>query len=261
MITSKAANVCRLSIKLAAALIAVGGGAAAHGAIIDVAAATNAFVLRSGATTDQSEATALQTKRLNDSNTRVSYLRFDLPAGLDANDIAAASLRVTFVNNGSIGTGVTQDTIRVLGLNETAANGTVTEANWLDTITWNTQPARGAAPNDIPNSSTALPNANTTGVLGTSAAYPINATVPPATVIEAPLNLAAFQSFVAADGNDQVTLLFHNTSNVIVSWASRTNTAGHAVPTLRLDVVPEPGSAALAACAGGYLLARRRRRA
>ena len=231
----------------------------ADGAIIDIAASTNAFVLRTtaSANTDQSEAQTLVTKRLNDSNTRLAYVRFDLPAGLDEDDITSATLRLSFVNNSSIGTGITQDTVRVYGLLDSVS----AEGSWLDTITWNTQPARSAAPDDIPNAGTALPNANTTAAFGTSSPYPINATVPPASVVETTLNVVAFQSFVAADTNDEVTLLFHNLNNVIVSWASLTNSNINGstiiVPTLRLDLVPEPASALLAC--GGLLLRRRGR--
>jgi hypothetical protein len=242
-------------------------GQAASGAIIDIIASTNAFVLRTpaSANTDQNEAQTIQTKRLNDSNTRLGYLRFDLPAGLNENDITSATLRLTYVSTSAPGT-VTTDTVRVHGLLDgafNAADPTVTEGSWLDTITWNSQPARGTTPNDIPNSGTALPNANTTATaLGTSATYPIHPVAPPAQpslVVDVPLTLADFQAFIAADTNDEITLLFHNLNNVIVSWASLTNTGGHMVPTLRLDVVPEPASlATFALGAAGVLLSRRR---
>jgi hypothetical protein len=45
---------------------------------LEIPASDNAFVLRSSSGTLQDASQSLLTKRLNDSNTRVAYLRFDL---------------------------------------------------------------------------------------------------------------------------------------------------------------------------------------
>jgi hypothetical protein len=244
---------------LCAALGAFGDGAsAAHGAIIDIEASTNATVRRSQA--DQVEAETLLTKRTNDSNTRVSYLRFALDPALNENDITSATLRLTFVTTDSVAGTTNPDNVRVWGLLDNAANGTTTETNWTSTLAFADQPAGALA-----NSTTALPTASTTSTDLSLTPIPTNqantSIVP--TVIDIPLTLAAFQSLVAGDTNNEITLLFHTQAqNVLVTWAALNNNAGHLEPTLRLDVneVPEPGSVGLVGGALAWCLSRRRRR-
>ena len=244
---------------LCAALGAFGGADAARGAIIDITASTNATVRRSQA--DQVETETLQTKRTNDTNTRVSYLRFALDPALNENDIASATLRLTFTTTDSVAGTAAADNVRVWGLVDNAVNGATTETSWTSTLAFADQPAGALA-----NSATALPTANTTATDLSLTPIPTNqpntSIVP--TVIDIPLTLASFQSFVAGDTNNEITLLFHTQAqNVLVSWASLTNSGGHLVPTLRLDVtpaVPEPGSAGTVGGAIVLCLSQRRRR-
>jgi hypothetical protein len=245
---------------LCAALGAFGGIDTARGAIIDITASTNATVRRSQA--DQVETETLQTKRTNDTNTRVSYLRFALDPTLNENDITSATLRLTFTTTDSVAGTTAADNVRVWGLLDNAANGTTTETNWTSTLAFADQPAGALA-----NSATALPTASTTATDLSLTPIPTNqpnASIVP-TVIDIPLTLAAFQSFVAGDTNNEITLLFHTQAqNVLVSWASLTNTGGHLVPTLRLDVasaVPEPSAAGILGTALLLSLTRRCRRA
>src|SRR4051812_12424407 len=76
----------------------------------EIPAAANASVLRSTPTSDLDESETLVTKRLNDVNTRVSYLRFNVSAYTNAiSSIQSATLRLR-VNTGA------GDTVRVFGL-------------------------------------------------------------------------------------------------------------------------------------------------
>ena len=240
-----------------AAAMATLSAEVARGAIIDITASANATVRRSQA--DQVETETLQTKRTNDTNTRVSYLRFLLAPDLNENDVTSATLRLTFTTTDSVAGTAATDNVRVWGLVDNAVNGTTTETNWTSVLAFADQPAGALA-----NSATALPTASTTASDLSLTPIPTNqpnASIVP-TVIDIPLNLAGFQSFVAADTNNEITLLFHTQAqNVLVSWASLTNTAGHLVPTLRLDVVtvPEPGAGGVLAGAGLLSLTRRRR--
>lgn len=215
-----------LALAVAAALLWPGAARADQNT--DIIASDNAFVLRSSATTDQSEATTLTTKRLNDSNTRIAYLRFNLSSFLGtytADDITAVSLILNY-------TSAFAETVRGYGLLETNT-ASVVDSAWTGVMTWNTQPARTTTPNDIPNSSTALPNANTTQLLFSQA-------IPAASgLITFNLSLAEFKALLAADNNDQVTILFHNTGGNNCNWSSITDGA-NPKPTLRLVTLSAP---------------------
>jgi hypothetical protein len=231
----------------------------ANAAIIDLTATDNATVNRGAPTADQSETQTIQTKRLNDSNTRLSYLRFALPVGLNENDITSATLVLKFTNNSTIATPAT-DTVRAFALLDGAVNtgtGGTSETTWNNTIVWDTQPAGAVA-----QATSGLPNTNTTASLGQTTVSLSNTNPPTATpqLLSITLNLATFQTLIANDTNDQVTLLFHNLQNTILSFASITNTNSHEFPTLRLDVVPEPGSAALLLVGSSLVTLRRRHR-
>ncbi|HXF09949.1 MAG TPA: DNRLRE domain-containing protein, partial [Desulfuromonadaceae bacterium] len=123
-------------------------------------AAANAYVWRASAS-DQDESQTLSTKELNDSNTRIAYVRFNIASFLTNHPVAnltSARLRLYF-------TGGSADTVKVYGLGNTNLNG-VADSAWTANMTWNNQPAKTASPNDLPNSAGALPNANTTVSLG-----------------------------------------------------------------------------------------------
>src|SRR5690348_7110694 len=84
-----------------------------------IAPSANAFVYRGSASSDQSEAQTLNTKRLDDSNTRVAYMRFNLATFLSnfpVANITSARLRLYY-------TGGASDTVKVYGLNNVNANG------------------------------------------------------------------------------------------------------------------------------------------
>ena len=89
---------------------------------IEIPAAANAYVLRSSSGALQDASQSLLTKRLNDVNTRVSYLRFDLTSFFNAhstNDVQSVRLRL-YQTGGTVA-----DTVRVFGLNNVVTNG-----NW-----------------------------------------------------------------------------------------------------------------------------------
>lgn len=191
-----------------------------------IPASANAYVLRSDTSGDQSETQSLATKRLNDSNTRISYVRFNVSSFLSNYPIAnitSARLRLYFVGGAA-------DSVKVWGLNNVNANG-ISDGAWTGSMTWNTQPARTSSPDDIPNSATALPNANTTAQLG-SQSYGTTADE-----VDISLNVATLQSLLLADNNAQITLLFCNNGSTTPGWASLSNTNAFLVPTLELVVV------------------------
>jgi autotransporter-associated beta strand protein len=209
----------------------LGGSAAANdaGIVTQIPAETNAYVFRGAADTDQGEAQTLGTKRLNDVNSRVAYVRFDLTDILNAYTLAEidkVTLRLYLTNTTS------SDTVRVYGLLDTNSVAT-SDSAWTGTMTWNNQPAKTASPNDIPNSATALPNINTTALLGSAAGFG----AAPAEV-DITLDIDAVRTLLTADTNKEITLIFHNTSGNILNWASSANTNGNLVPTL--EVVGRP---------------------
>ncbi len=194
-----------------------------------ISASANAFVLRSSASSDEDESQTLATKRLDDSNTRIAYLRFNIAsflANYPVANITSARLRLYY-------TGGASDTVKVYGLNNVNLNG-VADSAWTANMTWNNQPAKTASPNDISGSASALPNINTTATLGSQSVTSA------AGEVDVSLTLTAFQNFLLADTNQQVTLLFYNTGGNILSWASIGNTSGYLVPTL--EIVATPGS-------------------
>lgn len=193
-------------------------------------AAANAYVYRGSANTDEDESQTLVTKRLNDSNSRISYVRFNLGAFLSnypAANITSARLRLYF-------TGGAADSVNVYGLDNTNQNG-VSDGAWTANMTWNNQPAKTASPNDIPNSGSALPNSNTTAVLG-SQSFGSSAGE-----VDIALSVVPLQLFLLADTNQQITLLFHNVGGNTESWASMGNTSGFLVPTLEIAATPSAG--------------------
>jgi hypothetical protein len=192
-----------------------------------VVAANNAWALRSQSTTVQNSGETLAVKRLADSNTRLAYVRFNLGSFLATHSVAATTLVKLrlYLPTATSGGG----TLNVYGLldNFNGTNGA--DAAWSSTtMTWANQPAKSASPNDIPGTATALPNANTTPLLG-SAAIPSTAGE-----FDVTLTLADFIGFLGADSNQQITLLFVNTTATQISFASLANTGGFLQPTLEL---------------------------
>ena len=196
-----------------------------------IPASTDAWVFRGSSSTDEDESQTLQTKQVNNGNARIAYVRFNLASFLSNYPVAnITSVRLKMY---SLGSG-TPDSLEVYGLNNTNMNG-VSDSAWTSNMTWNTQPAKTASPNDIPSSTSAFPNANTTGQLcfwgfGTAAQE-----------VDAVLTAANFQQFLLADTNQQVTLLFVNANANIINWASISNTNGYLVPTLELVATPSAG--------------------
>src|SRR5687768_10080576 len=84
--------------------------------VLELPATTNALVRRSQG--DQTEVNFLEVKRLNDINTRIAYLRFNLAdlVGASPTDVTNATLRL-------YQTTTTAEMVRVWGLNDNAANG------------------------------------------------------------------------------------------------------------------------------------------
>ena len=206
----------------------------------NIAASANAYVLRSAPTTDEDESQTLGTKGLNDSNTRIAYLRFNLSSLLGSysiTDIQAVTLRLYMTGTSSA------NTVWVYGLDDTI-NGT-NDSVWTSTMTWNTQPALTGPPNNIPQSATALPNTNTTGLLGMTTFGPANGEV------DISLNLSSFQAFLTNDSNQQITLLFFNSAGINASWASISNTSGFLVPTLQIVGSPSSGGGVITLANGG----------
>ncbi len=195
-------------------------------------AIANAYVYRGSASTDQDESQTLSTKRLNDSNTRIAYVRFNIASFLSnypVANITSARLRLYF-------TGGSADTVKVYGLNNTNLNG-VADSAWTANMTWNNQPAKTASPNDIPGSTSGLPNANTTASLGSQG---FSSTAGEVDIALDPVNM---QLFLLGDTNQQITLLFHSTGSTTPGWASIGNTSGFLVPTLEIAATPSAGPA------------------
>src|SRR6185369_1413962 len=194
---------------------------------VEVTPSANAFVLRSAADTDQlGDSTTLSTKQMNDSNTRIAYVRFDLTSFLATHSIAG----ITAVNLRLFKQSANAATVNIYGLNSIIGGTNEFDNMWTNIMTWNGQPAKTAAPNDIPKTGTTLPNANTTPALA-STSYGTTNNVE----ISFPLSLADFKSFLATNGDANISLLFFSTTSVQTDWASRDNTSGFLVPTLELS--------------------------
>lgn len=199
-----------------------------------VVATDNAWVLRSAGTTAETVLSpeVLQVKRLADSNTRISYLRFNLATFLNSHSaasLAQAKLHL-YIPTATASAG----SLSVYGLRDNFNGANGVDAAWTSTgMTWNNQPAKSASPNDISTSSTSLPNTNTTVLLGSTGI--------PGTAGEmiVTLDLTNAINFLTNDSNGQVTLLFVNSASTIVSFASIANTGSYPQPTLEL-VCPLP---------------------
>lgn len=188
-------------------------------------ASDNAFVLRSAATTVEDASQDLWLKQLHDSNTRVTYLRFNLGSFLAEHSLAGttqAKLKLSIPAATSGG-----GNLNVFGLIDNV--GGASDSQWSSSsMTWNNQPARTGSPNDVPNATTALPNTNTTALLA-SAAIPSAAGE-----FDVPLNLSVLTNLLAADSNQQITLILVNDAATIVKFASIANTGGYPQPALEL---------------------------
>jgi len=240
---------------------------AARANVIDLTATDNGWVQRSAATTVENASETLVTKRLNDTNTRIAYLRFDVSnflASNNATDITGATLKLALVSGSGLG-----DAVAVYGLNDGAANtpgGEATETDWTGNTTlnptsvgidFNNQPAGTVA-----KSSTALPTANTTAALGTLAVNMTFTGSPSSAENDIVLDPTAFASFLAGDTNGQITLLFVNSTANTDNWASTTNSGGFLQPTLELTTaVPEPATIAVVGLVTALGTLRSRRRA
>lgn len=196
------------------------------------AATANAWVYRGSASSVEDPSQALQTKQVNNGNARIAYVRFNISSFLSNTPIVnITSARLRLYSEGS----GTSDSLEVFGLNNTNLNGVPDSAWTSSTMTWNNQPAKTASPNDIPSSSSALPNANTSVMLsfagfGTAAQE-----------VDCPLTAADFQTWLLGDTNGLVTLLFVNANANDISWASMSNTSGYLVPTLEIVASPYSG--------------------
>jgi fibronectin-binding autotransporter adhesin len=207
---------------------------------IEIPASANAFVLRSSGGTVQDASQSLSTKRLNDSNTRVAYLRFDLTSFFNAhstNDIQSARLRL-FQTSGTV-----SDTVRVFGLNDVVTNADLwpdgrADSVWSQTtMVFTNQPASTNKLGQVAQSASALPNPNTTPLLGSQGIV----AAPPSVEVDISLDPQTLINFLAADTDKQITLIFHNTANNGPSWASISNTSGNLVPTLEIVAVSGSG--------------------
>lgn len=207
--------------------------AAAHADVTNsFPAIANAYVYRGGASSDQDESQTLVTKRLNDGNTRIAYVRFNIASFLNNYSIGnITSARLRLYN-----TGGSSDTVKVYGLDNTNQNG-VADSAWTANMTWNNQPAKTASPNDIPGNTSALPNANTSATLGSQS---FSST---AGEVDISLSVLDLQLWLLGDTNQQVTLLFHNTGANTIGWASIGNTSGYLAPTLEIVATPSAGPA------------------
>ncbi len=191
------------------------------------AAADNAYALRSATTTVEDSSQALQVKRLNDSNTRVSYIRFNLGSFLNTHSAAGLSQAQLhlYIPNATSGGG----TLNVYGLLDNIGGTNGFDSKWnSSSLTWNNQPAKTATPNDISSSSSSLPNTNTTASL---AGVGIPST---AGEFDVPLNVVILTNLLIADSNQQITLMLINNASTIVSFASLANTGNYPQPTLEL---------------------------
>lgn len=209
---------------------------------IEIPATANAYVLRSSPGTVEDASQSLTTKRLNDVNTRVAYLRFNLTSFFNAhstNDIQSVTLRL-YQTGGTVA-----DTVRVFGLNDYVTNADLwpngqSDSVWSQaTMVFTNQPAGTNKLGQVAQSSSALPNPNTTLLLGSQAIV----AAPPSVEVDITLDPQSFINFLAADTDKQITLIFHNTANNGPTWASISNTSGNLVPTLQ--IVAASGSGGL----------------
>src|SRR6266480_22396 len=117
----------------------------------EIVTSANAFVLRSAATADQTDSETLSSKGLNDSNSRFVYLRFDLASFLATHTVSG----ITAVNLRIVKKSANAASATVLGLNSTIGGTNNFDNVWTNIMTWNNQPAKTAAPNDLPKADTA----------------------------------------------------------------------------------------------------------
>lgn len=148
-----------------------------------------------------------------------------MPANLD--EIVSAQVRLhhsSTVND-------TTNTVSLYGL----LNGG-SETSWTNALTYNTRP----------DGTGNIPNANTTSVLSSLGI----STADNNSVITLG-STANLVSFLAADMNDQVTLIVGGAPNAaITTFASLTNTSGFLIPELTIEFTelipaPEPSTALL----------------
>src|SRR4051812_18804346 len=108
-----------IRIKVLLAVLAVSPAVVFGQVTNSIPASANAYVFRGSSSSDQSEAQTLSTKRLDDSNTRIAYVRFNLTSFLTnypVVNITSARLRLYY-------TGGASDTVKVYGVNNVNANG------------------------------------------------------------------------------------------------------------------------------------------
>lgn len=215
-------------------------------AVYNIAASDNAFVRNNAnAAIDQDESEILLIKS-NGSNTnsRLTYLRFDVSSlsGYEAG--ADASLSLQLIN------GVLADTFYLYAIDD----GLATETSWDSSLTWNTRPDGTA------NLAVATGNTNTSSQL---ASFAYDGT--PGISMTFDLT-GVLDGLLTADTNDQISFVIASVSEN-TTFASLTNTGGdgpggvapYAVPTL--TVVPEPSAYAMLVglLSLSYVTARRRR--
>ncbi|HAV13748.1 MAG TPA: hypothetical protein DCX06_09725, partial [Opitutae bacterium] len=202
-------------------------------AYLDVALAAidSSFVRKDNGVQDASETLQIKRNDWGNAFARIAYLRFQVGAGnllggIAASDIDTASLDV-FVTSNEPG-----DTLLLYGLKNDAQfpGAALSESTWTGGLDGTLAGGHNLQGDSRPDGEFAVPNPNTTTLLG-SLTFAAGVDTGVKTVMIS--DLAAFQDFIASDTNGEITLVIRGTLDGSPNQiASSFNTSGNPMPTL-----------------------------
>lgn len=224
---------------------------------VQVTATDNSTARSNDQIQDASEVVSAKRNDWTGSNARIAYFRFPLVGanqlgGINANDIDSASLQLFVVQNEP------SDTLLLYALNDSAqaSGATLSETTWTGGSDGTAAGGNNLQSNNRPDGPSALPNANTTTLLGTlDFAAGTDTGLKQITITD----LTAFRNLIANDTNGEITLMLRGTRDSAVNnIASVFNSSGNPVPTLTatgvaVDLAPAAPTG-LAATGGDALI-------
>lgn len=210
---------------------------------VQVAATDSSTARSNNAIQDASEVVSAKRNDWTGSNARIAYLRFPLESdnqlgGINATAIDAASLQIYVTQNQA------SDTLWLYALKDSAqvSAGALSEKTWTGGSDGTETGGNNLQSSNRPDGELALPNANTTALLGS---LTFAAGTDTGLKLISISDLAAFRDLIANDTNGEITLLIRGTMDSDVNnIASVFNSSGYQAPTLLAtgeaeDPVPE----------------------
>jgi hypothetical protein len=200
----------------------------ANAQAVSIPASTSDYVKKDSGNLDSSESFQFKTMT-TDSTSRYAYIRFDLSDKLKTELVNASSVTLDMYQiwtdkwNGDI--------LQIYSLDDEAnakPGESTTETTWGTDLTWKTRP----------DGNLTLNNPNTTFLTTTGITSRDNNEK----VVSLTLNKTALNTLIAADTNNQITLILGSNEDTGGNkYASVTNTGGYAIPTLKTKL-PEPSA-------------------